>query len=531
MNPSTATFASGPVLGRTPVSVRQRTEPDSGSVRYQDTNIEQVLRPDRVGNQLIVTVQAVRRRGVTIVAVGLIVAELVWKAAILRHFYFWQDDFVFFDRALDSGFSWQYLMKVEGGHLDPGPFACSWLLARISLYNWTLVSAVVLVILVATGLAMLRLLRTLFGNRPAILIPLVVYLFSPLTIPAVVWWSSAIETLPLQLATCLALDAHVRYARDRQARHLLASIIWLVAGLVFFEKAVVLPLLLLAVTAGFLTEDRLPAARWSARSSALWSALWSALVTWRRAWLAYAGVLALYAGVFAVQVTRPGATPGKRGAPQQVPGLVTGLIKTTFVPGALGGPWRWFPSGVQAFAAPPVVLVWLAVLAAATIVGVSIARRRTAWRAWAILAGWLALADLVPVIVGRSVLVDPRFRVFLPLDTHYVADAVPVLAICLGLAFWPLADQPDHGRAPQAAGVRGAGVRGAGVRVAGCGPRCRWWWDWYSACSSWDRPGPGSPICAPPRPGQGGRTWPMLGARCGRCHAGHRSWTSSPDQD
>lgn len=293
------------------------------------------------------TVQAVRRRSVTIAAVGLIAAELVWKAAILRHFYFWQDDFVFFDRALNSGFGWQYLMKVEGGHLVPGPFACSWLLARISLYNWTLVTAVILVILAATGLAMLRLLRTLFGNRPAILIPLVVYLFSPLAIPAAVWWSSAIETLPLQLATCLALDAHVRYVRGRQARHLVASIIWLVTGLAFFEKAMVVPLLLLAVTAAFLTEGRLPAARWSARWSALWSALWAALVTYRRAWLAYASILALYAGVFAVQVTRPGATPGKRGAPHEVPGLVTGLIKTTFVPGALGGPWRWFPSGCR----------------------------------------------------------------------------------------------------------------------------------------------------------------------------------------
>jgi hypothetical protein len=396
---------------------------------------------------------------VTIVAVGLIVAELAWKAAILRHFYFWQDDFVFFDRALHSGFSWQYLMKVEGGHLDPGPFACSWLLARISLYNWTLVSAVILAILAATGLAMLRLLRTLFGNRPAILIPLVVYLFSPLTIPAAVWWSSAIETLPLQLAACLALDAHVRYVRGRRARHLVASIIWLVAGLAFFEKAMVLPLLLFAVTAAFLTEGGLPGARWPA--------LRSALVTWRRAWLGYASVLVLYAGVFAVQVTRPGATPGRRGAPHEVPGLVTGLIKTTFVPGALGGPWRWFPSGVQAFATPPAVLAWLAVLVAATIVGVSIARRRAAWRAWAILAGWLVLADLVPVIVGRSVLVDPRFRVFLPLDTHYVADAVPILAICLGLAFCPLADQPDHGLVPQAAGVRGTGWRGTGWRGAG----------------------------------------------------------------
>jgi hypothetical protein len=54
------------------------------------------------------------------------------------------------------------------------------------------------------GLAALRLLRALFGERPAILIPLAVFLFCPLTMPALGEWSSGLESVPLQLATFMA---------------------------------------------------------------------------------------------------------------------------------------------------------------------------------------------------------------------------------------------------------------------------------------------------------------------------------------
>ena len=392
-----------------------------------------------------IATRVVRKHGVTLAAIGLITAQLAWKAAVLSHFFLWQDDFVYFDRALEHGLSWQYLMKVEGGHLDPGPFAVSWFLARISLYNWTLVSVVLLVILAGACLALLRLLRTLFGNRPAILIPLVVYLLSPLTVPALVWWSSSIESLPLQLATFMAVDAHVRYLRDRRPRHLIMATAWLLAGMLFFEKGIVLPFLLFALTSAFFVEGR-----WI-------RAVRLAAIRYWKAWLPYAAVLAGYASVLAVQLGAPSATPGKRGSPQGITGFITGLVKSTFIPGSLGGPWQWFPNPakVEAFATPPAVLTWLSLAAAAAVVLVSIWLRIYAWRAWAILAAWLALADMLPVIVGRATLSNGAFLAFLGLDTHYVADAVPVLAVCLGLAFWPVAGQPERRRMRPAPAVTG----------------------------------------------------------------------------
>lgn len=72
---------------------------------------------------------------------------------------------------------------------------------------------------------------------------------------------------------------------------------------------------------------------------------------------------------------------------------------------------------------------------------VSCVYRVRAWRAWVILLGWIAAADLVPIIIGRLSQAAPAL---LGLQARYVTDAVSVLALCLGLAFLPVAGAP-HG--------------------------------------------------------------------------------------
>ena len=61
---------------------------------------------------------------------------------------------------------------------------------------WACVASVVLLQALAS-LAVLRLLRELLGNRPVILLPLVLYLFSPLTLAWFVWWANALNAVPL----------------------------------------------------------------------------------------------------------------------------------------------------------------------------------------------------------------------------------------------------------------------------------------------------------------------------------------------
>jgi len=180
----------------------------------------------------------VRAHRVLLGALLLIAAQVAWKAQFLSHLYFRQDDFHDLDLAVDHTFSWRYLTYVGSGHLIMGLRMVAWPLVRISStpYNWAAASAVSLAFVAAAGLAAYRLLRDLFGDRPAILMLLVVYLLTPLTMPDLGIWSSAMESVPLQLAICMALSAHLRYIANGRTRHLVAAAFWVAFGLLFFDQ-------------------------------------------------------------------------------------------------------------------------------------------------------------------------------------------------------------------------------------------------------------------------------------------------------
>ena len=374
-----------------------------------------------------------RNRGIVLFGLVLIAAQLIWKSIFLSHYYFYQDDFHFMELALGHPFTWSYLTLIGAGHLFPGVYAICWVVARIALYNWAFAAAITIVMLAAASLAALRLLRTLFGSRPAILVLLLIYLLCPLVMMDTRWWSAAIELLPLQLAIFMALNAQVHYVRTGRFRHAIAVAAWLAVGLIFNEKALILPLLLFAISSGFLMEGPWP------------RTVVRCLVKYWRSWAVEAAMLAGYAVMFALSLHTSTVQPK---IPDTAAGVFTlswELVKDTFVPGAIGGPWQWFPTsdGQYASSAPPPALAWLSLIVAAAVILASVWSRRYAWRAWAILGGWLLAADVAPVVVGRIAEMTPGV---LALQTRYVADAVPVLAICVGLAFLPLTGQPDTAR-------------------------------------------------------------------------------------
>lgn len=367
------------------------------------------------------------KRPVLLVAIIMIAAQAAWLVVFLNHMYFFDIDFATLDRAIGSPLSWRYLTYIGLAHLMIGERAIAWALVRTSLYGWGLDGTVLVAFVVASSLAAFRLFRTLFGERPAILIPLVIYLVSPLSVAALGWWSAAMEILPLELATFMALTAHVRYVRTGRRRHLAAAAAWVAIGMLVFEKGLVLPLLLFAVSSAFAAGD----GSWL-------SCVRTVLVRYWRAWVIYTGLLAAYLAVLATSL---GSALDRPQVPSSLGALFTfarGLVQNSLLPGAIGGPWRWYPLTDRwfALAAPPQQMQLVALVLAVAVVGTSIVRRPIAWRAWAILAFWLVLADMLPVIISR-VNWYPTLRA---LDTHYLADAVPLLAICVGLAFLPVTD-------------------------------------------------------------------------------------------
>jgi len=375
----------------------------------------------------------VRSNPVIALALALIVAQLCWKAYLLSHFYFRQDDFWLLDGALSHGLRLNYLFTVSGGHLRPGGLAVFWLVTRLSPYDWLLASILTIAALTAASVVLLRLLLLLFGQRPAILIPLTIFLFPPLTVPGLSFWTTATDWLPLQLTVLAAIYSHVRYVRSGRIGHAIGAAGWLGGGMLFDEQGVLVPFLLFALTSAYLVPGSWPVA---ARR---------ALRSFRRAWAIYGALTAGYLALFVITLQTSAQQPVNPGHVSRVLTLAGTMLRVAFVPAALGGPWRWSaPDGGYGFAIQTPGLTQVSWVLAALIVAASLWYRRHALRSWLILSGWLLLADFGPVAISRLTEVPATL---LGEDLHYLADCTPILALCVGLAFWPVIGEEDPYRA------------------------------------------------------------------------------------
>jgi hypothetical protein len=385
---------------------------------------------DEPGVDLSGFVAFLGRHRTSLACVAVIVASLIWKIVFVSHYYFRQDDFEIIDLALKNKLSWSFLTQGYDGHFFPGVFAIAWVLARAALYNWVVGEGVVVVFAAAASVAAWRLLRSLFGDRIAIVIPLVLYLMAPIGFDNYSVWNEGIESLPMQLAIFATLLAHVRYVRTGRFRYAVLAAGWLTFGLIFDEKAAVIPLLLFAVTAGFL-----------ARKRGFLAAAWSCLRQLWRAWALYAGLLAVYVVVLLIRLSSSTVKPGVPTSLGAIATFSSRSLGLVALPGMLGGPWRWLPKGTLglAYAWPPEALAWLAAFVVVAFIAATIVVRRRAWRAWAILAGWIVLADMLPIVLGRlSIPGLPGIADLLGMESRYVSDSAAIVAIAVGLAWLPI---------------------------------------------------------------------------------------------
>ncbi|NRQ39334.1 hypothetical protein HII36_47060 [Nonomuraea sp. NN258] len=364
-------------------------------------------------------------RGDIVLAAGLamVAAQCVWKFELVRRTYFRQDDFMFIVRGLENQLTWDYLMRIDGGHMAPGPFALQWVIGRLGAYNDQLAHLFTIALLLAAGLALLRLLRLLFGSRPAILVPLGFYLLTPMTIPSLSWWAVVLGAMPFQIALPMALSSHVLYTRTKRLRHAVAAAAWTLFAMAFFLKAPFILVLAFVLTLG-----------WLDRRGTL------------RVWLLYFAVLAGYTALFLVQLltsqhyaneTVKLSVPG----PEAVGRFGWQLLSNALVPTSLGGPWRWTPIGDDyAIAAPPAASVWAGLGVAVLVIAVSVWLRRRAWLAWLLLFGYFGLADIVPIMIARLEQLGPELA---GLELRYISSTSMVAAVAIGLAFIPVKGEQE----------------------------------------------------------------------------------------
>ncbi|WP_380808147.1 hypothetical protein [Sphaerisporangium aureirubrum] len=347
----------------------------------------------------------------------------------MRGGYFREDDFEYVARAWAAGFDFGYLGRVHWGQFMPGGFAVVWVVARVAPYDWGVVAGVTLAGYAAAGLAVLRMLRVVAGARWGTLAPLAVFLFTPMTLAAMSWWAAALNTVPLQIALPMAVASHVLYLRTGRTAHVWAAAGWVAFGMLFFVKAALIPVVLFVVTAGYFTKRR------------GWGVLWATLRECRAAWTVQGALVVGYAALYLFQLRTSASGPSVPPA-QDILTFARLLITETFTTTALGGPGDWFATAARdiALAAPSPLLVLAAGLMFLLLVAASLLLRRRAWWSWALLGGYLLLADVLPVALGR---LTERYVELAGAETRYVADAAPVLALCLALAFLPVLGERD----------------------------------------------------------------------------------------
>ncbi|MER6577218.1 hypothetical protein [Nonomuraea sp. NPDC001023] len=380
----------------------------------------------------------VRRHGVLLAGLLLVAAAVAGKAAVVQEAYFKEDDYEFVARAMESDLSFDYLTRIHFGQFMPGGFLVAWLVSRLHPFDWGWAAGTVLALHALAALGVLRMLRVMFGRRPATLVPLLVFLLAPVTVPALAWWAAGLNTVFLQVALPMAVASHWHHLRTGRLRHAVAAALWVLVGLLGFVKGFALPLLLFALTAIY------------------HGGLRAALRRYLAAWAMYATVLVAFGALY---VQRSLSAPNTGALPifDQALGFLWELLGKTFATTVLGGPWRWFAGGDWGVASPPLPLVIASLVVLAALVAVTSRYRRRAVLAWATLLGYLLVADALPVLWGRVHLLGS----FVGTDTRYVADAVPLLALVVGLVLLPLRGEAEPYRRALPARERVTGAAGA----------------------------------------------------------------------
>ncbi len=361
---------------------------------------------------------APRRRGadrVLLAGLALIVVQLVIRGLVAARGYFYWDDLILIARAGSHPLlSADFLLYDHDGHLMPGAFLLAGIATKLAPLQWALPAAMLIVLQAVASLAVLRLLRVILGRRPTLLIPLALYLFSPLTLPSFAWWANGLNQLPLQAGIAFVTTEAILLHRTGRTRHAVAGTLGLVVALAFFEKSVVIPFVAFAAVALL------------ARTAATPRPARTVLRTGAKLWVPSLAVLALWAVLYLTHVHSRLTAQGLGSTAELLHhGTSLGLLPALF-----GGPWswdRWPPS--PPWATPPMLLVaasWL--LLVALVVGNHLRRRRIGWVWPAVIA--YALASQFAMILTRG---GAGTAYELAQTLRYVADTGLIVAIALAI--------------------------------------------------------------------------------------------------
>jgi hypothetical protein len=385
------------------------------------------------GKNKCVAVQRTRVPRVALIATALIALQLTVRAVLAFGGYFYWDDLILVGRAgTHNLLSASYLFDDHDGHLMAAAYLVAGVISRLAPLNWVgpAVSLVVLQLLVS--LALLRALRVILGWRPALLLPLTFALFTPLAVPGYAWWAAALNSLPMLAALAWVCADAIMLVRTGRQRYALTGALVYFTGLLFFEKAAVIPFVAFAVAA-LLCHVRGDDPGMTAALRTVWTA-------GLRLWTTTLAVTAAWAVVYLAVVDQQRWSTDLA----MTADLLLRSVTHGIVPGLAGGPWawdRWAPA--SPWAVPPVAVRVLGWLVLTGVLVISLVRKQRLGWVWLTAAGY-AVACQIPIYLMRS----SRFTALeLAQTLRYLPDLVVTLALLAAVGF--CAPNRPAGRRPR----------------------------------------------------------------------------------
>ena len=362
-----------------------------------------------------------RQRAVVPVALALILGQLALRGWASFNSYWEGDDYLFIVQVFGPhGLEPGSLVTGIAGHVMPGGLLVTWWVNHLAPYNWTLAAAVLTGLQALASLGCLRMLLVGFGPRWGIIPPLVLYLATAFSVQSSLWWATGIQALPVQVAFFWAMASQLRHLRTRRAVSALAATAWVVAGLVFYEKSILVLGALGIVTVAWFTTGT---ARERARQ------------LWRNYRLSL--LLNLVLGVaYLTFYVRVGLSfdPGSA-ATYPIGPTADVMVLRTWATTVLGGPlmWQHETGSPISFATPSPPIVLAAVVALGLVVR-EVARSRTAGLRAFLIPGFFLLCDVLLVVAGRATLIGP----VIGRELRYLNELSAVTAAALAFAVMPV---------------------------------------------------------------------------------------------
>lgn len=192
---------------------------------------------------------AVLTRGIVMVTVAVLVVYTAWY--LLRYSDFSNDDLDFLVIVKHSSFL-HFVLTPADVHYVPLHQLLTWLAYHISPMNFTVAVAILMAFHVGTLFYLGRSLQLLKTGRAGGLI-LCAYAASSLIIFGLVWWAHAEHRAPYVFCDVCAVYHYLAWLRSGRRFHLWIAAVAFVAAFGFYEKAVFIPVHMLAI--GYLSDE------------------------------------------------------------------------------------------------------------------------------------------------------------------------------------------------------------------------------------------------------------------------------------